>query len=62
MKSKYSLLQNGSVKKEPTTLLSVDRLCILWLEDIQITVKQSTYVHSSSELKKSHMEKLALCS
>ena len=45
MKSKYSLLQNGSMKKEPTTILTVDRLCILWLEDVQITVKQSTYAN-----------------
>jgi|GEM_PF-1417761 len=45
VKSKYSLLQNGSMKKEPTTILTVDRLCILWLEDVQITVKQSTYAN-----------------
>lgn len=43
VKNKYKLLLNGNTKKEPATILSVERLCILWLEDIKITVKESTY-------------------
>jgi len=45
VKAKYSSLQSGNAKSEVKSVVTFENLCILWLDDIKITVKESTYAH-----------------